>query len=346
MLEMMQSLSATGLVLVFAAAALVVTGCGIRMTRLADRLADRTGLGEAIVGALLLGMVTSLSGVVVSVTAAAEGRASLAFSNGVGGIAAQTAFLAIADIAYRRINLEHASAEITSLFQAALLALMISLPFIAFTTPEVTFLGLHPISLALFVVYLAGARSMSGVRASPMWRPIRTGETREDLPDDALEQRGETSRLALEFLLLAALVGSAGWAIAQSGARLADIFGVSDTAVGALMTAVATSMPELVTTLAAVRRGALQLAVGGIIGGNSFDMLFLSLSDAAYRDGSLYHAITPADLFWLAVGLAMTTLLLLGLIVRERRGIAGIGFESAGILGIYLAAVLIQAEAG
>lgn len=346
MLDAMQSVPATGLVLLLAAAALVVTGCGVRLTRLADRLADRTGLGEAIIGALLLGMVTSLSGVVVSVTAAAEGRASLAFSNGVGGIAAQTAFLAVADLAYRRINLEHASAEVTSLFQAALLALMISLPFIAFATGEVTILGLHPVSLALFAVYLVGARSMSDVRAAPMWRPVRTGETRKDLPEGAEPRHGDIWRLGLEFLLLAAMVGGAGWVIAQAGARLADLFGISDTAVGALMTAVVTSLPELVTTLAAVRRGALQLAVGGIIGGNSFDMLFLSLSDAAYRDGSLYHAIMPADLFWLAVGLAMTAVLLLGLIVRERRGIAGIGFESAGILVIYLGAVLIQAGAG
>jgi Ca2+/Na+ antiporter len=46
---------------------------------------------------------------------------------------------------------------------------------------------------------------------------------------------------------------------------------------------VVTSLPELVTTLAAVRRGALQLAVGGIIGGNTFDTLFLTISDVGYR---------------------------------------------------------------
>ncbi|MEO2040107.1 MAG: sodium:calcium antiporter, partial [Martelella sp.] len=102
--------------------------------------------------------------------------------------------------------------------------------------------------------------------------------------------------------------------------------------VGALMTAVVTSLPELVTTLAAVRRGALQLAVGGIIGGNTFDTLFLTLSDLAYRDGSLYHAIGKDDLIWLAVGLSATAILLLGLIVRQKAGPGRIGFESAGIL--------------
>jgi cation:H+ antiporter len=43
---------------------------------------------------------------------------------------------------------------------------------------------------------------------------------------------------------------------------------------------------ELVTTIAAVRRGALQLAVGGIIGGNTFDTLFLTAADVSYREGS------------------------------------------------------------
>ncbi|MEQ8919231.1 MAG: sodium:calcium antiporter, partial [Roseovarius sp.] len=115
---------------------------------------------------------------------------------------------------------------------------------------------------------------------------------------------------------------------------------------GALMTAVVTSLPELVTTLAAVRRGALQLAVGGIIGGNSFDVLFLTLSDFGYREGSLYHAIGQGDLFWLIVGQAMTAILLLGLIVRERQGPGGIGWESVLMLSIYGGAVGFQAWSG
>ena len=72
---------------------------GVRITHLADVLADRTGLGEALAGAVLLGAATSLSGVVASVVSALEGRPSLAFANSIGGIAAQTAFLALADLA-------------------------------------------------------------------------------------------------------------------------------------------------------------------------------------------------------------------------------------------------------
>ena len=57
--------------------------------------------------------------------------------------------------------------------------------------------------------------------------------------------------------------------------------------------------------------------MGGIIGGNTFDTLFLTIADAGYRDGSLYHAISNADLFWNAVALVMTALLMLGLLLRQ-----------------------------
>ncbi len=83
----------------FVAAAVAILLVGTRLSTVADVLADRAGLGEALVGAVLLGAATSLSGIVASVTAAADGRAELAVSNAVGGIAAQTVFLAIADAA-------------------------------------------------------------------------------------------------------------------------------------------------------------------------------------------------------------------------------------------------------
>ncbi len=84
---------------------------GTFLTRQADRLADITGLGEALMGAIFLGAVTSLSGIATSVTAAAQNLPELSVRNAIGGIAVQTFFLAIADITYKKGNLEHASAS-------------------------------------------------------------------------------------------------------------------------------------------------------------------------------------------------------------------------------------------
>jgi cation:H+ antiporter len=221
--------------------------------------------------------------------------------------------------------------------------LMLSLPLLAFAGPEASVWGVHPVSALLLAVYLVGARSTAGIRESPMWRPVLTRVTRTDLAEREHPGAPSTPALALRFAGLAVVLGLAGIVLARAGGRIADETGLTETAVGALMTAVATSLPELVTTLAAVRRGAVQLAVGGIIGGNTFDVLFVVLSDISYRQGSIYHAIAPGDLFWLAVGMAMTAVLLIGLIVRERTGPGGIGRESVALLAIYGGAVVVQA---
>lgn len=330
----------------FALAALVVLVLGTRMAGLADRIADSTGLGEAVTGGLLLGAATSLSGTVVSLTAALDGRAGLAFSNGIGGIAAQTAFLALADMVYRKANLEHSAADVTNIFQAALLSLMLVVPLGAVLTPDMSVWAVHPASLILLVIYLMGAYRTADMKENPMWEAVDTRETRHDTPDEDTTAKESPARQIAAFVAMMLVLGVAGWVIAQSAEQITDRMDLSAALVGALMTAVVTSLPELVTTLAAVRRGALQLAVGGIIGGNSFDVLFLTLSDVGYREGSLYHAIGSGDLFWLIVGQAMTAILLLGLIVREKQGPGGIGWESVLMLSIYGGAVGFQAWSG
>ncbi len=340
---MFGALSLTVLLAIGAGAALVILIAGLRMTGLADRIADRTGLGEAIVGGVLLGAATSFSGAIVSLTSALAENASLAFSNGVGGIAAQTAFLALADMLHRRANLEHAAAELANVFQCGMLLLLLSIPLVAYAAPEVSFFGVHPASLALVLLYGVGVVATQRLQAEPMWRPVDTEETRADEPD-AEDDRSKPARgLIVQFVGLMLVMGAAGWVVAELAQEMISRYALSSSVVGALMTAVVTSLPELVTTLAAVRRGALQLAVGGIIGGNTFDTLFLTISDLGYRSGSLYHAVGREDLFWLAVASVMTAILLLGLIFRERGGPGKIGAESVALLTVYAGAVAVQA---
>ncbi|MDP4992289.1 MAG: sodium:calcium antiporter, partial [Marivita lacus] len=261
---MWNDLSTTILVGAFLAASVVIFFSGLRLTGLADRLADRTGLGEAIIGTILLGAATSFSGIIVSITAALDGRASLALSNSVGGIAAQTLFLTFADMFYRKINLEHAAADLGNVFQGIVLMVLLTLPFLALSAPEVTIWSVHPISFAIPLVYAGGLIGGRAVKKEPMWEPVDTEETKIDQPDeeDAESRAQSTGRLFAMFGGLMLIMGIAGFGIAKIAAELADRSGISDTIVGTLGTALVTSMPELVTTIAAVRRGALQLAVG------------------------------------------------------------------------------------
>lgn len=325
-------------VVAFVAAAGVLVLAGGRFTRVVDRLADVTGVGEALAGAVLLGATTSLPGLIVTVVAAAGGEAELAVSNAFGGIAAQTAFLALADLTYRRANLEHAAASVPNLLQTMILIGAIALVLLAVAAPHIAGLPVHPVSLVLPVGYVLGLALTRRVQRSPLWHPARTAETRVDRPDPAAAAAaagaGSTARLWTSFAGLALVVSACGYAIARSGIAIAERTALSGTLVGGLFTGVASSLPELVTVLFAVRAGALTLAVGDIIGGNTFDVLFVSAADAAWGEGTIYAAIGPRTQFLLALTLLLTAILAAGLIYRDKRGI---GFEGVAILAVYAA---------
>ena len=329
MLTLLSDMSLTAAFALLSVCAVVIGIIGTRLARIVDDLADRTGLGEAIAGAVLLGMATSLSGIVVSVSSAWTDKPELAMSNALGGIAVQTLFLTIADMVYRRANLEHAAASLGNLIQGALLLCLLSLLLLGRFTPEWTFWQVHPITPLLFIAYLFGLKLVKNAQTRPMWSPTRTRETREDQPD---ESPGKLTlvRLWLLFLGLALMIGITGWLLERSATVIAAETGLSQAAVGVLLTSIVTSLPELVTTVA---------AVPGIIGGNAFDSLFAAASDVAYRGGSIYHVIPDQVMLWVALSVLMTGVLMLGLLHRQEQGPGRIGFESMVIIGLYLAGI-------
>lgn len=322
---------------VFAVAGVVILVVGTWLAGLADRFADRTGLGEAMTGTVFLGLITSLPGLATSITAAVDGRPSLAISNALGGIAVQTAFLGLADISYPRANLEHAVASVQNMMQIVLLAILLSLVLLAFATPEVTIGHVHPVTPAIllgaafgvFIIYRSGEH--------PMWLPSETRETVEDVAEGN-SQNENLSLLSIKLAVAALLVVFAGIAIAQTTGNIVDQTGMSEVVAGALLSGVVTSLPELVTSIAAVRRGALTLAVADITGGNFFDVLFLFAVDLAYLSGSAYHSpgIGAREVFVAALILLLNMVVLLGMIVRQRSGPGNIGIESVLVLVLYL----------
>ena len=242
--------------------------------------------------------------------------------------------MAIADLAYRSANLEHAAASIGNLVQGASLIVLLSLPLIAAAGPDPTILGVSLFSLLILAGYGFGHRVATAVQDRPMWQARQTADTQVEEASEDTEGR-PFGRVLARFGALALILAVAGLGLAQTAVALSGRTGISETAMGGLLTAVVTSLPELITAVAAVRHGALNLAVGGIIGGNAFDVLFLSFADIAYRDGSLYGQLLDSHRMVLAGTIFTTGILLLGLLARQRHGPGGIGFESVLILLAY-----------
>ena len=331
--------SLTPSIIAFAIAAIVIIIAGSRLARWADTLADQTGLGEALFGLLLLAGITSLPDFAATLSAAVDARPDLAMSNVMGSMAVNLVFLGVADIVYRKANLEHAAASPVNLLLAGLLIVLLTLPLLATFTPAFTRWGVHPITPVIIAAYLFGLHLVHRTRANPMWFPRHTHHTVPDEPED--HHQGQSATVWFGFIGMAALTGVAGWVLMEAAKGIADHTGLSETLVGGLFTALATSTPELVTTIAAIRIGALTLAVSNIFGTNCFNMLVVAAADAGYTRGSIYHDMAPVQMTWGLVSILMTAILLLGLVRRETYGIGRIGFESALMLGVYAVALSV-----
>ncbi len=335
-------ISLEGNIALFLISGLVIGVAGMKAAGLADQLADRTGLGEALTGTLLLGLLTALPGLVASVVAAAKGLPALAISNAIGGIAIQTTALAVADITYSRANLEHAAASVANMMQATILILLMVLVLLGLSGPDVTVAHVHPVTPILVLAAGFGFWLILGTRAFPMWRPTHTDETVIDRPAHVNRFKSLPKLLAGLFVT-AVLTGVSGALVVEAAENILQEVGLSEVIVGGLLVAVATSLPELVTSVAAVRRGALTLAVSDIVGGNFFDVLFVAAADVAYLQGSIYHApdVSYREIFLVGLTILLNVTLLAGLIYRQKTGPGNIGFESLLMLIFYVAGFLV-----
>ena len=79
------------------------------------------------------------------------------------------------------------------MFQATLLMLMLTVPLLAWTAPEMAIMSVHPASIALIAVYVGGVYATNRVREEPMWEPVNTSETEPDEPDDTAPATGDAA---------------------------------------------------------------------------------------------------------------------------------------------------------
>ena len=120
------------------------------------------------------------------------------------------------------------------------------------------------------------------------------------------------------MIAVAAIVISAPFLSASAG-RIADVSGLGKTFFGTTAVALCTSLPEMVTSYAAVRMGAFDLALGNIFGSNSFNMLLLAPLDLV-QPGPLLSLIAPVHAFTCLATVLITAIAVMGQLYHiERR---------------------------
>jgi cation:H+ antiporter len=323
--------------LVFATCATCVWIAGARLAYLADALADRFKLAKSLVGLLLLSLATSLPEVATTLTAAVQQARDLVLNNLFGGIALQTAILAMSDF-WARGPITNYPRKANHALEATLLVLLLSVALIITSLGE-TFVvaGVGLGSVVIAVIYGGAIWLLRRYDDSSDWVPV-------DLPDpDPLAFPAPTGlskagNAALIWQAVAACLAILlfGLLLVIFAERIAVQSGLGAGFIGVTLLAAATSLPELTTSIAAVRIGAYTMAISNIFGSNLIMLVLVFPADILFRAGPILQDTSRTVSLALGFGLVVTAIYLTGLIVRRKPRFRGLGLDSILVLLTFL----------
>lgn len=280
---MLADLGSPILLVVLAASILVVVAAGSSLAKAGDELAEHTGLGRIFVGALLLALATSLPELGIDLTAAVSDAPNLAIGDLFGSSMANMAILGIIDLRYRKrilptVELGHTRVAAIGIGLTALAVMGLD----ASPGVSIASIGVTPIAISVgYVAALAWFRRVPPIGvATPSPTPFRQ-------PPKLRQRWAGSAPIVKQFAIAAALLAISAPTLALSTEELAHRTGASQSFLGVALLATATSLPELVASLAAVRIGAHDLAVGNLFGSNAANMAMIVIVDAAYRPGPI-----------------------------------------------------------
>ncbi len=324
----------------FALSAFCVWIAGARLAYLADALADRFKLAKSLVGLLLLSLATSLPEVATTLTAALQQSRDLVLNNLFGGIALQTAILAMADF-WARGPITNYPRKANHALEATLLVLLLAVTLVIVNLGE-TFVvaGVGIGSFCIAVIYAGAIWLLRRYDDSSDWVPV-------DLPNPdplafpaptGLTQTGNTSLIWQSVLSCAAILVF-GLLLVLFAERIADQSGLGTGFVGVTLLAAATSLPETSTSIAAVRIGAYTMAISNIFGSNLIMLVLVFPADILFRSGAILQGTSRMVSLALAFGLTVTAIYLIGLIVRRKPRIGKFGLDSILVMLTFLASL-------
>lgn len=292
-------------IILFAGSAAAIAVAGWILVSAADVIAERTGLGRAFLGMILVATITSLPELSTGLSAVTIARSpDIAVGNIVGGCVLNLLLFAMADAASRGVAFYghlSSSHNLTAAFGVILLGL-VALAIIAPETARFSIGHVGVYSVLLAVLYFAAARLLYAVN-------IEATPATMDTAPRKMSLRPAVIRCAVSGVV----VTIAGILLAVSASGIAEQTNISASFVGVLLVSAVTSLPELVTTLVAVRMRSFDLAAGGLLGSNLFNMVVLVVDDIAYLDGPLFAAASESLAISPVVAMVMTAVILAAL---------------------------------
>ena len=292
-------------------------------------LAERTGLPKIVIGATVVSLGTTLPEAFVSVMAAYMGNPGLALGNGVGSIIADTGLIFGLTCILAAVPVNRFILNRTGWVQVgtATLLVLISVGILLTTEGEPQlerWVGYLFLSLLVLYMYITYTWAKQGTDVLP--------------EDDALEH--ELMSISKSWILVVGgllLVVIGARILVPSASEIALRFGVPEDVIAATMVAFGTSLPELMTAIAAIRKGHPEITVGNIVGADVLNVLFV-IGAAAVAS----PLVIPMNFFYFHFPAMLIILYSFRVFISMNKDGVFHRWQGFWLLGVYLCYVILQ----
>jgi len=316
----------------FLVSLIIILFAGTKLAKYGDVIAEKTGLGRIWIGLALLAAITSAPELVTGVSSAAlVGLPDLAVGTLLGSCMFNLTILALLDILHRRTPLL-SEVKLQHLVSAGMGILLVAVAGGSiFAGERLAGLALGWVgvsSIIILILYLAA-----------MWGMFHFERNHSPPLNSAIRQYEQEPMKALYFkfaLAAAAVIGAGIW-VSFIGDEITRTYDWSASFVGTLFLAITTSMPELAVTIAALRLGAIDMAVADILGANILDVAHLFTVDLFYRQGPILSSVKSVHLITAGIIIVMSFLAILGIRFRQKRKTFIIAsWYTPALIGLYI----------
>jgi cation:H+ antiporter len=314
---------------IFCTSAIVFAG--IKLSRYGDIIAEKTGLGRTWIGVVLMASVTSLPELATGASSVTyAGLPNIAVGDVLGSCAFNMLILSLLDAAYKPMPISakaHQGHILSAGFGILLLGAVSLSIFFPSHAPSLGWIGVY--SLVFILVYFFAMRLIYFYEKKQVALSINEA-TR-------LQYRDISTRTAVfNYAINAVIVIIAAMFLPKIGEGIAESTGLGQSFVGNVFIAISTSLPEVVVSLAALKIGAVDLAVGNLFGSNIFNILILAIDDVLFVKGPLLSFVNQNHAISALSAIMMSTVAIIGLTYRSEKKQMLLAWDSAGIVVMYL----------
>lgn len=326
-----------GSLLLFTVLASLIFFSGKRLSLYGDAIAAHLRLGRAWIGLILMASVTSLPELTVGISSVAlVGSPDLALGDVMGSCVFNLFLLSMMDALVPGVPLS-SKVSPTHILAAAMSIILVALVGLGLYLPPnvvlVSWIGLS--SFAFVAVYVVSVRLVYHYELKVARATVAPEGSAHALPEISLR------RAVRLYVLNAVVVVGAALFLPHIAETIARESGLGESFVGTLFLAASTSLPEAAVSISAVRMGALDLAVGNLIGSNLFNILILALDDVFYIQGHLLKDASDDNLVSVFSVIIMTGVAIVGLAYRSTQKVFLLAWDALLIAVLYLGNLLM-----